>query len=217
MIAWLFHMADSATSLACLMIAICIFSVGRFSALVSKPQRILPLGIASIILFLAVNYAFDVKNTIIYMLGRKPNLTDRFYIWDYFLAMVRNPVIGYGFESFYLSDGLNIRQLYRSTHNGYPEMYLNLGMVGVGFVIGWIVSGMKKAHNYLFIDYSAAMLRISLIVVVSLYNWTESTFAGVNNMLIILLFAIMSIPYEEKYEFIINKDQNYIEKRVMQS
>jgi hypothetical protein len=37
------------------------------------------------------------------------------------------------------------------------------------------------------------MLRLCFIVVICIYNWTEATFVGVNNMWLLLLFSIMEI------------------------
>lgn len=199
MMAWLLWVANSATSLACTIAAICIFAVGRLPAMASRPDRILPLAIACAALFGILELAFDVIDTIIYMLGRRPDLTERVPMWQGLLSMAGNPIVGYGFESFWLSARLRgMVESSGSAHNGYLDMYLNLGLIGLSFVLAWMVSGLKKVQRYLEIDYSAAMLRLALIVVVFLYSWAEATFAGVNNMWILLLFAIMSRPEKEK-------------------
>jgi O-antigen ligase len=199
MIAWLLYKANSATSLACTISVIGIFGFGRLPAIRNNPGRVLPIGIACLTLFGILELAFDVKDTLIYMLGRRPDLTDRVPMWENLLTMAGNPIFGYGYESFWLSASLrNLADYTGSTHNGYLDMYLNLGLVGLSFVLAWIVSGLKKVHRYLEIDYSAAMLRLAFIVVVFLYNLAEAAFAGVNNIWILLLFAIMSRPEKEK-------------------
>ena len=198
MIAWLLYMANSATSLACIIAAICIFVVGRQPAIVSKPQRILHLGIACVALFGILEFAFDVKDIIISMLGRKPDLTTRVPMWEDLLSMVRNPLIGFGYESFWLGTRRTI--IYErwgvsgQAHNGYLDMYLNLGLMGLFFVLGWIVSGLKKVQRNLDVDYPAAMLRLCFIIVVALYNYTEAVFFGVSSMWMLLFLAVMDIP-----------------------
>jgi exopolysaccharide production protein ExoQ len=207
MITWLLYMANSATSLACTIVAIGIFVVGRQPAIENKPQRILYLGIGCAALFAIMEYAFGVKDSIIFMLGRNPDLTGRHQIWENYLALVRNPIVGYGYESFYLSVQLqDVTEQIRSTHNGYLEMYLNLGIIGVLFVLGWILSGLRKVHRQLGTDYPAAMLRLGFIAVVTLYSWTEATFAGVSNMWSLLLFAAMSIPGKEEVAHSLRKE-----------
>jgi O-antigen ligase len=153
-----------------------------------------------------MEYAFGVKDFIILMLGRDPDLTGRTQIWENYLSLVRNPIVGYGYESFYesarvqdiIESELSGHSSYLSMHNGYLEMYLNLGITGVLFVLGWILSGLKKVQRQLETNYPAAMLRLGFIVVVFLYNWTEATFAGVSNMWFLLLFAAMSVPSKEE-------------------
>ena len=206
MIAWLLYMANSATSLACTIAGIGIFVAGRHPAIVSKPRRILYIGIACAALFAIMEYAFGVKDYIILMLGRDPDLTGRTQIWEGYLSLVRNPIVGYGYESFYesarlhdiIESELSGHYGYLSVHNGYLEMYLNLGITGVLFVLGWILSGLKKVWRQLETDYPTAMLRLGFIAVVTLYNWTEATFAGVSNMWFLLLFAAMSVPSKEE-------------------
>ena len=142
---WLLFMADSATSWACFIAANSIFIICRHSVFINKPKRIFTLGIACIIIIIFLEQEFGIKNTIIHLLGRRPDLTDRVEIWDTYLSMVKNVFVGYGFESFYLqilSDGMTKRPL--PVHNGYLEMYLNLGIIGVGFIIAWILSGFKS-------------------------------------------------------------------------
>jgi O-antigen ligase len=204
MIAWLFYMANSATSLACMIVAICLFAVCRQPAIVSKPQRILPFGIACVALFGIMEFAFDVKDIIISMLGRRPDLTTRVPMWEDLLSLVKNPLLGVGYESFWLGD----RRQYMAdhwnivcqAHNGYLEMYLNMGLIGLLFVLGWIVSGLKKVQRYLYIDYPAAMLRLCFIIVITLFNYTEATFFSVSSMWMLLFLAVMSVPERQEHE-----------------
>ena len=204
MIAWLFYMANSATSLACMIVAICLFAVCRQPAIVSKPQRILPFGIACVALFGIMEFAFDVKDIIISMLGRRPDLTTRVPMWEDLLSLVKNPLLGAGYESFWLGD----RRQYMAdhwnivcqAHNGYLEMYLNMGLIGLLFVVGWIVSGLKKVQRYLYIDYPAAMLRLCFIIVITLFNYTEATFFSLSSMWMLLFLVVMSVPERQEHE-----------------
>lgn len=195
MIAWLLYMANSVTSLVCLIVTLCIFVVGRQQAMVSKPQRILYLGIACVVLYGITAFAFDVRDTVIAMLGRQPNLTNRVPIWEDLLTMVKNPLVGFGYESFWLGPRQQIViekwGLSDNAHNGYLQMYLDLGYIGLFFVVAWILSGLRNVARKLIIDYPVAVLRFCFIVVVCLYNYTEATFNGVSNIWIILLLGIM--------------------------
>lgn len=197
MIVWLFYMANSATSLACTIVAICLFVACRIPAIERNPQRIIPICITFVALFGVMESVFDVKDTIISMLGRRPDLTTRVPMWEDLMSLVRNPFLGAGYESFWLGERrqymLDHWGIVSQAHNGYLEMYLNMGLVGLLFVVGWIISGLKKVQRYLYIDYPAAILRFCFIVVVSLFNYTEATFIGTSIMWMIFLLGIMDV------------------------
>jgi hypothetical protein len=80
-------------------------------------------------------------------------------------------------------------------------MYLNMGLIGVFFIVGWIVSGLRKVNRYLDIDYPAAVLRLCFIVIVAVYNWTEATFIGNNTMWLLFFFAVMDMVRGDKQEY----------------
>jgi len=201
MIAWLFYMANSATSLTCTLFALLLFVIARLSVFVREPRRVIIFGVICIALFVMIESVFDVKNTIIALLGRNPDLTGRSAIWENYLSMVRNPIIGYGYEMFYTSVMKeNLIEGFASIHNGYLEMYFNLGIIGLLFVAGWIATGLKRVWHYLLFDYSAAILRLAIIVVATLYNWTEAAFAGTCNVWTLLFVAIMSVPCKKEVE-----------------
>jgi O-antigen ligase len=74
-------------------------------------------------------------------LGRDATLSGRTNIWAAVIPMAPNPLVGAGFESFWLSPRVTARlwELFpglplNEAHNGYLELYLELGWVGVGIV-----------------------------------------------------------------------------------
>jgi exopolysaccharide production protein ExoQ len=197
MITWLLYMANSATSLVCLVVAICLFLVGQLPAVAREPRRILAVCIACIVLFGIAELAFEAKDTLITMLGRRPNLTDRVPMWNGLLAMSKNPLVGNGWESFWLGERQQIvieRWSMLNAHNGYLELYLNQGLIGLSFLLGWIFLGLRNVSRHLAIDYPAAMLRLSFIVVFLLYNWTETSFYGISTLLMLFLIGTMEVP-----------------------
>jgi O-antigen ligase len=196
--AWLFCKADSATSFVCMLVAICLFAVGQHPAIAGKPGRILNFIFACLLLFGIMELAFGFKDTVITMLGRRPDLTTRVPMWEDLLSMVKNPLIGCGYESFWLGDRRHYMTvnwgISNQAHNGYLEMYLNLGVIGVFFIVCWIVSGIINVNRQFAIDYPAAMLRLCFIVVVALYNYTEAVFYGVNSLWMLFFIGIMYCP-----------------------
>lgn len=196
MIAWLTYMAGSATALACLSAAIGLLLVGRLPVMTMEPPRILWFCVACIVLYGITELVFDVKGTLIAMLGRKPDFTSRVPMWEGLIAMNEHPFSGYGWESFWLGERLTRaveRWGMRNAHNGYLELYLNLGLMGLLLLLMWIFCGLKNVLRHLTIDYPPALLRLSFILVVVLFSWTEISFFGLSNMLILLTLGTMDV------------------------
>ena len=198
MIAWLFFMADSATSFVCMIVAAGLFVVARQPTVARKPRRIMFVCIVVISFYGIMEMGFDVKDTIFNMLGRRPDLTARVPMWNDLLSQVRNQIIGVGYESFWLGPRLQYMMeawgIRTQAHNGYLEMYLNMGLIGVFFVFSWIVSGLRKVYGHLEVDYPVAMLRFCFIIIVALFNYTEATFFGVSSTWLLFLLGVMDGP-----------------------
>src|SRR6185503_658307 len=82
-------------------------------------------------------------------LGRNTTLTGRTDIWGDLFRMDVNPWLGTGFESFWLgprAEYLANKYYFHpnQAHNGYIEMYVNLGWIGVGFLALFILSGYRR-------------------------------------------------------------------------
>lgn len=198
MIIWLLYLANSATSLSSLLFALCLLVFARYPVFVREPRKIIVYGATILVLLGIIEYTFGFKETLIVMLGREPDLTNRIPMWEHLLSLVVNPLVGSGYESFWLGERLIIIQQrwgkLIQAHNGYLEMYLNMGIIGVLFIISWIVSGLMSVTRHLNIDYPVSILRLCLIAVVALYNYTEAVFYGVSTMWMLFFIGILNIP-----------------------
>jgi O-antigen ligase len=163
-----------------------------------KPRRILIFGISCIVIFGAIELVFDVTTAVINLVGRDETLTTRVPTWELLLSMVKDPVLGFGWEGFWLGERQEIvyekTALRGNAHNGYLEMYLNLGLIGLFILAGWILSGLIKISRHLVIDYPAAILRLCFVVVFALSNWTEASIFGVSVTGMLLLLGSLDIP-----------------------
>jgi O-antigen ligase len=174
--------------------ALSLFALARRPAFVDKPRTIITFCILSGVVVVLLEVVIGIKGAACALLGRSTDLTGRALVWERYLAMARDPIIGYGYEMFYSSAIMKGDiENFASTHNGYLEMYLNLGVVGLLFVLGWIVTGLRNVWKFS-LDYSGSMLQLAIIFVAALNNWTESVFAGTSNMWVLLFVAIMVPP-----------------------
>jgi O-antigen ligase len=203
MIAWLLPKANSATSLVCLVLAAGILLASRMPSVAREPRRIMALGMAAVCLFGVFEVALDLSDSAVALLGRDQTLTTRVPMWEDLREMAANPLVGFGYESFWLGDRLEVVwEKYgrlHDAHNGYLETYLNLGLIGLGLIVGSMLSGLLKVRRHLSRDYPAAILRLCFIASVALYNYAEATFYGVSNMYLLFFLGIIDISGQENW------------------
>jgi exopolysaccharide production protein ExoQ len=197
MVAWLLKMSNSQTSLVAMVLGIgMLFAVD--SRLVSR--RFFGTYVVIVVLVVAgLEATFDLYHNIIIMRGRDPSLTDRTAVWADVLAMQQRPLVGYGFESFWLGDRLVVlwnKWWWRPTqaHNGYIETYLNLGFVGLALLAGLLLSTFRRISRQLLSDFDFARLRLALLFAILLFNYTEAAFKAVHFIWTIFFVIAMEAP-----------------------
>jgi O-antigen ligase len=199
MLAWLLYMSNSQTSLVCLAVAILLMLCGRTAFIMRRPTRILGVTAAAALAIGLLNEVPHAKELALGLLGRDPTLTNRTDLWEALQEFRVNPIVGVGFMSFW--SGTRLEEAWRligarvnQAHNGYLEQILNLGYIGLAFIVVIIFSGLLKVRRHLRVRPDAAMLRLSFIVTAVLYNYTEASFYGMNNMWILLLLGCLEVP-----------------------
>lgn len=200
MTAWLLYKSHSSTSLVCLLAAMGILFLARQQLIIRAPTKLIIICFTGILFYAILELLFNISDTIIIMLGKSPDLTERVPMWRNLIAMVNNPLIGFGFESFWLGDRrLAAQEVVGEViqaHSGYVETYLNLGLTGVILLAIWILTGLKKIIHHITIDYYPTALKFCLLVIVCLYNFTEASFYGKNMMW--TFFLLSTIDYRNK-------------------
>jgi exopolysaccharide production protein ExoQ len=197
MLAWLLHMSDSQTSFVCLVAAVLVLLLGRMPFLARRPAMMFG-GLLCVVVAFALADMLDLKELALSFVGRNPTLTNRTVIWQTLETFEVNPIVGFGFMSFWTGERLEkVWRLFgtiNQAHNGYLEQYLNLGYIGVAFIVLIVLSGLLRVRRHLSDDPAAGMLRLCFIVTALLYNYSEASFYGINNMWILLLLGCLEVP-----------------------
>ena len=204
-IAYLLSLADSATSLVTLTIG-AMTLVGLGSRLVSRRhfgKYLIVFGA----LLLTIELTFDVYEEIVTFLGRDPTLTDRTEVWSDAIALQSRPITGMGFESFWLGSRLDWMWAKwwwqpNQAHNGYIEIYLNLGVIGLFLFAAVIVSTFRKAAAGLTseADFEFSRLRLAVLFAVLAHNYTEATFKGVHLLWTMFHIIVINVPRRETFQ-----------------
>jgi O-antigen ligase len=202
---WAFRLADSATSLGCFFIG------GTVMLLASRPamrrNRVLIHSmVATSLLLVMVGLFLDPAIGLTEAVGRDSSLTGRTRIWDEVLPLTVNPVFGAGYESFWLGPRLDKiwlenGQHINQAHNGYLEVYLDLGLVGLVLVLIVLIVGYRNAMQTIRRTPNLGSLQLAFVVVALIYNLTEHAFRDLHPVWIMFLLAVVSIPLELRQEF----------------
>jgi len=197
----LFWMADSATSSACFVLGTTLILATQLPVFRRRPGAV--HGLIGLIVFAGV-FAMLVggQDTVVHALGRQSNLSGRTDIWAAVIPAVPNRLVGAGFESFWI--GPDVQKVWQSlsgwwdpkglieAHNGYIEVYLNLGWVGVCLISIILIGGYRRAVAAFRLNPSIGSLMLAYITVATVYNITEAGFRMLGTIWIFLLLAIVS-------------------------
>jgi O-antigen ligase len=202
MIGWLLYMAHSSTSLGVLVLA-----VAALGFLGLKFLNLRQLDVYLVMLVAACilgQFFFGIYDFAIQALGRDSTLTDRTYIWQILLHWNINPILGAGFESFWLGDRqVKFAELFRGipineAHNGYLETYIQLGLLGLFITLALILATYAKARRELFENFDLGRFRLAYLAGFLFFNWTEAGFR--THCFPFFMFFLAAIDYPAQTE-----------------
>jgi O-antigen ligase len=190
--------ADSMTSLSCLLLAGTVMILSTRQWVAKRTGGVQALIAGAIVLPLFAVF-IDSAGLLLQVLGRTPTLTGRTSIWRAVLSLNTNPLVGTGFESFWL--GGRLQTIWALTapgiqeaHNGYLEVYLNLGIIGVCLLGGLIVTGYANAYSVFRRDPSEGSFRLAIVTAGVIYGLTEAGFRMMSPIWMAFLLAISVAP-----------------------
>ena len=201
MTVWLLQTSQSTTSRICLLLGCLVIAATRSKVFRRRPAFLKVLIPASFGLYLILNFGFGLSGSMAQAVGKDPTLTDRTKIWAFLLSMQTNPIVGTGYQSFWL--GSRLEQFWNNSglghvneaHNGYLEVYLELGLIGVLLLIGFLVAGYRRICRRLTASPSLAALGLATWLAIVFYNMSEAAFGG---GLLYMLFLMSGITLPDR-------------------
>jgi len=194
---WLFLKANSATSLSCFLVGASLLS---FLALFKKHSAIVHFAVAVMVAAGLSAVIMPAASTyILETLGRDATLTGRTELWAEVLNLQPNPLLGSGFESFWLGERAEyLWSKYwwhpNQAHNGYIEMYLNLGWIGIGLLALLLASGYRNAFAAMKRHNETGTIMLAIMLAAAVYNFTEAAVKVVHPVWVYLLLAVSAVP-----------------------
>ncbi len=198
---WLLRLCQSKSALVCTVLG--IFLLVRSGRLLYRPlsRAIFAVALALPFLLLFTVKFSEVIAPLLHALGRDATFTGRTNIWEHITFATVNPLIGAGYWNFWGGPGgysinLAMDSLIPNAHNGYLDMYLDGGIIGITLLLSMLVICGLRIMKHLRAggdpDHYQRM-RFAILIAAIIYNLTESAFARLGPMWLTTL--LMMVDY----------------------
>ena len=141
-----------------------------------------------------------VGGDIVSSLGREETLTGRTEIWAKLMPFaMKEPIIGHGIGGFFTDEMQKSLGNLPHAHNGYMDVILDYGFVGLFFVSMFLLSFCGKAHKTLYYDYAWGSLMLCLLYMTVIYNVAEPSVDSLTrqHMAVLILASVSSLANSE--------------------
>jgi exopolysaccharide production protein ExoQ len=167
--------------------------------------------LAALVLLVVAELAFGISGRLSESLGRGSDLTGRTVLWAHVLKFQANPILGAGFESFWMGERQErigeflAEQMGKSSntakhwtpggaHNDYLDTYLNLGLIGLSILIGLLIATFWKIRLELFRNFELGRYQLGFFAAVLLHACTERTFGSGQPLWFVFYIIALSYP-----------------------
>lgn len=203
MIAWLLRACNSTTSIVGLACAsVVVWFAGRSGR---RPiwvhlLVVAVLGLATTALF------FNPGGDMVEALGKSKTFSGRTEIWSAVLSLHTNPLIGTGFESFWLGSRLDFmthifpNNPVNEAHNGYLELYLNLGWCGICFLAAMLLVAYTRVIFRRRQNPRLAALLLGFLLCTLFNAFSENAFRVMTPSWIFLILVLLATSQAQLFE-----------------
>jgi O-antigen ligase len=160
--------------------------------------------VAAVAVLAVADYVFQVSDVFFQLVGRNRTLTDRTLVWQDCLSVPINPIIGVGFESFWMGERQEMMNARwrgawspNEAHNGYLETYLNIGLIGLFLLLVVLFATYWKTRRELLTNFHWGRFRVAFLFSILVYNWTEASFRASHPVYFMLYLIALDYPRPE--------------------
>jgi len=196
---WVGNLANSTTTLVCLGLGCAVIAAANNKTCKRNSGFLKTIIPASFCVYLILAFGLGMSGQLAGAVGKDPTLTDRTKIWSFVLSMHTNPLLGTGYESFWM--GPRLEWFWHNAglgpineaHNGFLEVYLQLGGIGVCFVSIFLIASYWNICRGLKTHSPQASLNLAFWIVLAFYSVTEAAFRS-NVIWLAFLLGAMIVP-----------------------
>jgi O-antigen ligase len=177
---WLLALSQSRTSMLALAAAVLLLLSPHLPVIRRLTPRLVPMLLGGAAVLAGLEALFEWTQPVVSDLGRDLTFTGRTEVWRELLALRTDPWLGTGFMS--LWDDPNYRSrmpewVAFSAHNGYLEVYLAGGFIGVILLGVLLLSTGVRLHHALARPTPWAIAGVAIFAATLVANFSESHFA----------------------------------------
>jgi len=201
MTAWLLWTCNSMTSICAIGMASIVMLLSTKPAF-RRNRALLHLLVVGLVSITVYGLFFQDSGSLLQSMGRNPTLTGRTEAWPVLLRHVNNPLVGVGYESFWL--GSRLQRVWaepafagfhiNEAHSGYVETLLTLGWIGEVLLGILIATGYRHIIRQYHRDPDIASLKMALLLSVVVGGFTEAAFRFNGPRWLVFLLAILDVP-----------------------
>jgi O-antigen ligase len=196
---WLLNVSESKTSTICLALGCLVIAAAHCNFGRRHPNWVKALAPVSFFLYLILTLGFDMSAQLSQAVGKSANMSDRTHIWEVLLSVPINPVLGTGYQSFWL--GPRVQWIWArlagdsvlEAHNGYLQIYLELGLIGLFLLCTFLIATYRKVCKRLKPLTPFGSLGLGLWSLLLFYNVSEASFV-INLLFVTFLLAAIRMP-----------------------
>ena len=155
---------------------------------------------------ITVTWLLASAEDVLSMLGRDPTLTTRTELWPAVIEMIRqHPWLGYGYGAFWLgwsgeSAHVSLWALengdppFVHAHNGFLDLWLNLGLLGLTtFALGFSLAALRAVSWVRTTRTATGLWPLVFLTFILLYNFTESSILVHNSIFWVLYVTVVML------------------------
>ena len=191
--------AYSATSLVNTIVGLAtFFTLRRFSSATYLPVIASLVVIGTVVSIVVTRVVFDATllEVIAPLVGRNPNLTGRTdAIWEPLsIIALKNPILGVGYGGFWITPiMLDAKRTFNQAHNGYLDIWIELGVVGILLFCMVVLEFFRKATVAFKYNTDRGSFLLAFLLISLIHNFTESSYLKTTALLWYLFILLMVV------------------------
>jgi exopolysaccharide production protein ExoQ len=218
--AGLLLLSRSATALVCGVLSLAALPLWR---LVRGKQRFVVYLFMALIFFLGIYCVLAFPEPLFQILGRDTTLTGRTRLWSILLPVIANrPLLGYGYAAFWaglkpevLSVWILAGRLVPVADNGYIDLCLSLGALGVCLFLYAFVQTFRRAIEYIRLEPGfIGIWPVTFMCILAMDNISESALLT-KSTFPFLVFAILTTSLAMNHKRFVTSEQAAANHRFM--